>query len=142
MSDNSVVRVGLACFVWKDGKFLAQQRFGSHGEGTWSVPGGHLELNENWEECAAREVYEETGMHITNIRLLAVTNDIFAKEDKHYISLWMESDWLSGEPTITEPDKCKNQGWYTFTDLPTPLFEPCWQNLRLAKPELFTSANF
>lgn len=113
-----------------------QQRFGSHGEGTWSVPGGHLEINESWEDCAAREVFEETGLHITNVRLLTLTNDIFAA-DKHYISIWMQSDWLSGEPSITEPDKCKAQSWNTFKDLPSPLFEPCWQNLRQAKPELF-----
>lgn len=138
-TSTPIVRVGIGCFVWKDGKFLMQQRFGAHGEGTWSVPGGHLEFGESWEECAAREVFEETGMKIHNARLLAVTNDIFSAKDKdkHYVTIWITSDWLEGEPTITEPEKCKAQAWHNFSSLPLPLFEPCWANLRAAKPELF-----
>lgn len=131
------VGVGVACFVWKDGKFLMQQRLGAHGVGTWSVPGGHLEFGESWEECAAREVAEESGLTISNPKFLAVTNDLFAEKGKHYISIWMTSDWGRGEPSIIEPDKCTAQGWFDFKSLPSPLFEPCWENLRLAKPELF-----
>ncbi len=134
---DTPIGVGIACFVWRDGKFLMGQRRSEHGIGTWSVPGGHLELHESWEACAAREVMEETGMQITNARLLAVTNDIFSESGKHYVSIWLEADWVSGEPTITEPDKFVNQDWYTFASLPTPLFEPCWQNLRLVAPQLF-----
>lgn len=130
------MRVGIGCLVWKDGKFLMGQRHGSHGEGTWSVPGGHLEFGETWEACAAREVFEETGMTIKNIGMLAITNDIFAEENKHYLTVWMQSDWEHGEPTITEPDKFIRQEWHTFKDLPTPLFLP-WHQLREAKPELF-----
>src|SRR5262245_45914852 len=33
------------------------------GEG-WQVPGGGLEQNESLSECAVREVFEETGLHI------------------------------------------------------------------------------
>lgn len=136
-TDTPNVRVGIACAVWKDGKFLLQQRQGSHGEGTWSFPGGHLEFDESWEACAAREVMEETGMEIANIRFLALTNDIFASENKHYVTIWLEADWAANEPRIVEPDKCIAQNWYDFSSLPAPLFEPCWQNLRAVRPELF-----
>jgi 8-oxo-dGTP diphosphatase len=131
------VGVGIACFVWKDGKFLMGRRRGEHGRDTWSVPGGHLEPGESWAECAMREVAEETGMHIANIRLMATTNDIFADSGKHYISIWLEADWRSGEPSILEPEKYTDQGWYDFKTLPAPLFEPCWQNVQLMRPDLF-----
>lgn len=130
-------KVGVACFVWKDGKFLMGKRRGAHADGTWSIPGGHLELGESWEEAAAREVLEETGMKIKNIRFVAATNDIMSGEQKHYVSIWMEADWESGKPIITEPDKLIEHSWKTFKTLPTPLFEPCWQNLRSKRPELF-----
>ncbi|HVV66946.1 MAG TPA: NUDIX domain-containing protein [Candidatus Saccharimonadales bacterium] len=129
--------VGIGVFIWKDGKFLMGKRRGAHGDGTWSIPGGHLEFSESWEEGAKREVLEETGLVITNVRFLAATNDIFEKDKKHYITIWVYSDWKSGEPSITEPDKYVDQEWRTFKTLPAPLFEPCWQNLRAAKPELF-----
>lgn len=131
-------KVGVACFVWKDGKFLMGKRLGAHGEGTWSIPGGHLESGESWEEAARREVLEETGMEITNVRFVATANDIFESEQKHYVTIWLEADWQANEPVITEPDKYVDQEWRDFTSLPAPLFEPCWRNLRLAKPELFT----
>ncbi|HEX7368105.1 MAG TPA: NUDIX domain-containing protein [Candidatus Saccharimonadales bacterium] len=135
-SDNRP-RVGVACFIWKDGKFLVHKRIGSHGHGTWSVPGGHLEFGESFEACARREVREEVGLEIQNVRMLAVTNDIFEDEHKHYISIWLEADWKAGEARSMEPDKGANLTWRTFSDLPQPLFEPCWQNLRQARPELF-----
>lgn len=131
------VRVGVGVFVWKDGKFLMGKRRGSHGHDTWSIPGGHLEFGESWAECAIREVMEETGLAVTNVRFLAATNDLFSDHDKHYVTIWVECDWQSGEPQLTEPDKWVDQEWRTFQTLPSPLFEPCWQNLRAAKPELF-----
>ncbi len=119
---NHTVGVGVACFVFKNGKFLLLQRHGSHGEGTWAVPGGHLEFGETFEETARREVKEETGLGIINVRFGAVTNDRFTKEDKHYLTVWMLSDWLDGKEVIAEPDKCLRQGWFTFGTLPEPLF--------------------
>lgn len=123
------VRVGIAVFVFKDGKFLMAQRHGAHGPGTWSVPGGHLEFGESFEETARREVKEETGLEITNIRFGAVTNDHFKSDQKHYVTIWMLSDWSAGTEEITEPDKCLAQQWHTFADLPSPLFAP-WEQLQ------------
>lgn len=130
-------KVGVAVFVWRDGKFLMYRRKGSHAEGTISIPGGHLEFGESWEDCAARETEEEVGVKIENVRYLATTNDIMPDEDKHYVSIWLTADWAEGEPRIMEPDKVEEISWHTFRDLPSPLFEPCWTNLRKAKPELF-----
>ncbi|HJP96598.1 MAG TPA: NUDIX hydrolase [Candidatus Saccharimonadales bacterium] len=129
MTKNAtVVRVGIGVFIFKDGKFLMQQRHGAHGAGSWSVPGGHLEFGESFEDTARREVKEETGLGITNVRFGAVTNDYFAQENKHYVTVWMISDWQRGTETITEPDKCLKQEWHTFDDLPSPLFLP-WNQL-------------
>ncbi|HEX6416469.1 MAG TPA: NUDIX hydrolase [Candidatus Saccharimonadales bacterium] len=121
-------RVGIGVFVFKDGRFLMQQRQGSHGAGSWSVPGGHLEFGESFEDTAAREVEEETGITIKNIRFGAVTNDVFPDEGKHYVTIWMISEWEGGEARITEPDKCIAQSWETFDSLPEPLFLP-WNQL-------------
>lgn len=133
----SEIRSGLGVFVWKEGKFLMGKRRGSHGHDTWSVPGGHLEFGESWEECAKREVMEETGVKIANIRFVAATNDLFPDHNKHYTTIWVASDWEEGEPTITEPDKWVDQEWRDFSTLPDNLFEPCWLNLRKARPDLF-----
>ena len=123
------VRVGVGVFVFKDGRFAMIRRKGSHGEGTWSIPGGHLEYGESFEQTAVREVQEETGLTITNVRFGAVTNDVFEAEGKHYVTIWVVSDWESGELTIAEPDKSDDAAWKTFETLPGPLFLP-WNQLR------------
>lgn len=130
-------QIGVGVFIWKDNKFIMGKRKGSHGHDTWSIPGGHLEFDESIEQCAKREALEETGLTVDNVRFLALTEDRFPDHSKHYLTVWVYTDWKSGEPKITEPDKWVDQEWRDFRSLPLPLFEPCWQNLRKAKPELF-----
>jgi 8-oxo-dGTP diphosphatase len=123
-------RVGIGVFVIKDGKVLLGKRKNAHGDGSWSFPGGHLEFGESWEDCAAREVMEETGLNISNIRFGTATNDIFEKENKHYITIFMITDWQSGEPQNMEPEKCEAWEWFEWKEesLPSSLFVPL-QNL-------------
>jgi len=137
---DKVPRVGIGVFVWKDGKFIMGQRKGAHGADSWSVPGGHLEFGESWETCAAREVLEETGMTVKNPKLFAVCNDIFEDEGKHYVTIWITTEWESGEPTIIEPDKFIELQWRSFADLPDPLFLS-WNQLKKVRPEFFPNSS-
>jgi 8-oxo-dGTP diphosphatase len=126
---DKIPKIGVGVFVFKNGKFLIGKRRNAHGDGTWSVPGGHLEFGEELEETAEREVREETGLEIDNVRFGAVTNDIFDNENKHYLTVWMLSNWLSGVESITEPDKFVQQRWVDFETLPKNLFLP-WDQLK------------
>lgn len=128
MSEQQV-RVGVGVFVIKDGKFIIGERTGSHDANTWSIPGGHLDFGETPEETAVREVMEETGLEVANPRFCAFTNDIFEKDNKHYISIWMFVDWVSGKEAILEPDKCLEWTWVDFDTLPEPLFSS-WNQLK------------
>jgi 8-oxo-dGTP diphosphatase len=121
-------RVGIGVFVIRDGKFLMGHRKGSHGSDTWSIPGGHMEFGESFEQTAKREVMEETGLQIKNVRFGAVTNDVFNDDKKHYVTVWVLSDAPKGEPSITEPDKFVDQEWIDIDKLPEPLFLP-WRSL-------------
>jgi 8-oxo-dGTP diphosphatase len=117
--------VGVGVIIIKDGdSILMGRRRNAHGDGDWSVPGGHLEFGESLEHCAEREALEETGVKIGNIRFFTVTNDIFENENKHYITVWMVSDYASGEAKVTEPDKFENVGWFKWDSMPDPLFLP------------------
>jgi 8-oxo-dGTP diphosphatase len=119
---DKLPRVGVGVFVLRDGKFIMLHRRGAHGDGTWGLVGGHLEFGESWAECAIRETREEIGCEITNIRFFAVTNDIFTKENKHYVTIFLLADLTSGEPSILEPEKCQELNWFTYDTMLENIF--------------------
>jgi len=121
---NKRPAVGIAVIIFKDRKVLLGKRKNAHGEGTWCFPGGYLEYGESFETCAQREVLEETGLKISNIRRGTFTNNIFEKESVHTVTLFMIADYESGSATVREPDKCEKWNWFAWSNLPQPLFLP------------------
>ena len=119
---NKIPRIEIGVIIQKENKVLMGLRKNAHGEGTWAFPGGHLEFKETPEEAAMREVLEETGLVVQNPKLIAVTHDIFEKEDKHYMTLFMKVDYTGGEPQLLEPHKCDVWQWFEWNNLPNPLF--------------------
>ena len=130
--------VGVAVIVIKNQKVLLGKRKNSHGSGTWQFPGGHLEFNESIKDCARRELFEETGIKIKNIRLGPYTNDIFEKEKKHYITLFVVADYDSGVLELKEPEKCEKWDWFEWGKLPEPSFLPI-KNLMASQKVPFTA---
>jgi len=80
MSEKERPKIGLGVCILRDNKVLFGKRKNSHGEGSWCFPGGHLDFNETWEECARRETIEETGLEIKNLRFATATNDFLLKK--------------------------------------------------------------
>ena len=120
-------RIGVGVFVThpaRPGHILLGQRKGSAGCGTWALPGGHLEYGESWEECGAREVLEETGLEVSEMRTATVTNVVDPPNEYHYVVIFMKCVALgSGDATNMEPDKCEGWRWVAWdAELPTPLF--------------------
>lgn len=124
MTAEQKPKVGIGVMILRDGKILLCQRKGSHGEGEWSSPGGHLEYLESFENCARRETKEESGIEIKNIRFQFLAN-VVKYNSKHYVHIGVIADWESGEPKILEPKRQGPWGWYSLDNLPEPLFEMC-----------------
>lgn len=97
-------RVGVAAIIKdRDGRVVLGRRKGSHGAGHWQLPGGHLEFGEEILACAERETLEETGLKVHGSEIVAVTNDVFAESNKHYITLFVvcERDDEQQQPEVT-----------------------------------------
>jgi len=128
--------IGIGVIIMRQGKILLGKRRNAHGEGSWCCPGGHLEYGESFEACACREVREETGLEIENIRPGTFTNDLFADEGKHYVTLFMLADAPRGEPRVCEPEKCETWAWFSTNALPRPLFLPLENLLKITRGNL------
>lgn len=122
--ESNQPKVGIGVMILKDGKVLLGKRKGSHGEGEYAFPGGHLEYMESFEDCARRETKEECGINIKNIRFQFLAN-VAKYSPKHYVHIGLIADRESGDPKVLEPDKIESWDWYDLDSLPQPLFEMC-----------------
>jgi 8-oxo-dGTP diphosphatase len=121
------VRVGVGAFILSSSSaqnpqnptFLIGKRLGSHGAGTYALPGGHLEFGESPEECASREIMEETGLEVKNVRFLTATNDILEQDKKHYVTMFVVCERVSEEEEarVMEVDKCEGWEWSEWEEL-------------------------
>ncbi|CAD7968718.1 unnamed protein product [Amoebophrya sp. A25] len=124
---------------------LVGKRLNSHGAGCWALPGGHLEWGETWQQCAAREVREETAVSLPedSFHLTCVSNDRMLPEkpqegaetasvctpEKHYVTpvftqralllltyLFMASSFEGhDESEIENLEPHKCEGWHWMT---------------------------
>ncbi|ARZ00462.1 nucleotide triphosphate diphosphatase NUDT15 [Yersinia ruckeri] len=118
-----VVGVGVI-MVNAQGLILLGKRCGKHAP-YWSIPGGHLEAGESFEQCAVREVAEETGLLIQQPQVIALTNNIatWQAEGKHTVSVCLLAKYSGGEVENKEPEKCEQWIWCDPAKLPEPHFE-------------------
>jgi 8-oxo-dGTP diphosphatase len=97
-----VPRVGVGAITVKEGKVLLVKRGIEPGKGLWAIPGGTLKLGETLQECAAREILEETGIKIKVGECIYVF-DFIEHDNKnrikfHFVIVDFAADYISGEP--------------------------------------------
>lgn len=129
--------VGIGIMVFKKGKVLFTKRKGSHGAREYGFPGGHMEFGESIIESAKREVLEETGVKIKNVKFLRLQN-LKKYKGKHYVDIGLTAEWKSGVPKVLEPEKATKWQWYSLDNLPKPLFKTTKSYLEALK----TGRNF
>lgn len=114
------VRTGVFILVLREGKILLGKRKGAAAPGQYGHPGGWLEPLESFEQGAKRELREECGIEIGNLRFSSLAN-ITHYAPHQIIIVNLVADWASGEPQLLEPEKCEGWGWYDLDQLPEPL---------------------
>lgn len=94
--------VGVGAIVWKGDAVLLVRRAQEPAKGTWSLPGGVVEVGETLLEALCRELREETGIEVEVLGLSAFLERIFpdraGRIEYHYILLDFLCLYKSGEP--------------------------------------------
>ena len=82
------------------GRILLVRRGQEPARGMWSIPGGRVEGDESWDEAAAREVLEETGIRVTDARFVGMV-----ERDSGSASTYVIADFAftgDGEPRAAD----------------------------------------
>lgn len=121
-SDIHLPRVGVGVIILRDKKVLLGLRKGTRGSGHYGLPGGFWEENESFEECAGREVQEETGL--SDLSFIPIY--LIGGESEHiqYADIIFYANHKNGEPLVMETHRAEKWEWFNIFDLPLGLYEP------------------
>lgn len=114
--------VGVMIFN-NEGKILLGKRCGRHAPGEYSMPGGRIEYMESFKDSIEREVLEEAGIKIKNLKFLNVAN-INRYDYRHDVSVHFTAEIDGGEPKTDPKERMKDWNWYDINNLPEPMFYP------------------
>ena len=114
--------VGVGGVVIENARVLLIRRGTEPLLGQWSIPGGTLELGESLKDGVARELLEETGLHVRVLDLIEAFDRIFPAAEPgntsvsrpryHYVILDYLCERISGEPRAASD-----------VTRPTPIFQ-------------------
>ena len=103
-------------------KVLLIQRGAAPFKGAWAFPGGFMNMDETTEECAIRELEEETGLKVATVHQIGA----YSKVDRDprgrtitvaYLSIIGSTEEVKGQ------DDAANAAWFELTDLPHLAFD-------------------
>lgn len=95
-------------------KVLVQVRDKNDWDGI-SFPGGHVELGESIVQSVIREVQEETGLMVDNLKPCGLKNWYDFKKQKRYIVFFYKTSTYSGE-LIASSNEGQNK-WMTIEEI-------------------------
>ena len=103
-------------------KVLLIQRGANPFKGAWAFPGGFMNMDETTEECAIRELEEESGLKVATVHQIGA----YSKVDRDprgrtitvaYLAIINSPEEVKGQ------DDAANAAWFDLTNLPHLAFD-------------------
>lgn len=103
-------------------KVLLIQRGADPYKGAWAFPGGFMNMDETTEQCAIRELEEETGLKVTDLHQIGA----YSKLDRDPRGRTITVAYLAildSPAAVNGQDDAAKAEWFPITDLPHLAFD-------------------
>ena len=103
-------------------KVLLIQRDNEPFKGGWAFPGGFMNMDETTEQCAVRELEEETGLRLSKIQQIGA----YSKVDRDPRGRTITVAYLAiidAPVTVIGQDDAAKAEWWSLSDLPHLAFD-------------------
>ncbi|MHC9544354.1 MAG: NUDIX domain-containing protein [Vulcanimicrobiota bacterium] len=112
------VRIRVAVVLLRDSKLLMVEHQ-KDGKTYWLLPGGGLNYGEKIEECARREIKEETNLDISIGSFLFLSESIAPDGSRHLLNLFFLGEISGGSLKVGEDIRLKSVAFKDFQELDT-----------------------
>ena len=102
----------VVCLIQDENKILLQNRVKEDWKGS-TFPGGHVEAGESFVDAVIREMKEETGLTVTNPKLVGIKQ--FPINNGRYIVLLFKATEFTGNVTSSDEGDME---WIDIDELP------------------------
>jgi len=95
-NNNKNIKLTTLCYIEQDDKYLMlyrNKKKNDQSEGKWLGVGGKIESGESPEECVVREVYEETGLALNNVKFRGIITFVSDVWDNEFMFLYTSDDF-------------------------------------------------
>ena len=117
------MKITTLCYLEKEEQYLMlyrNKKIEDPNAGKWIGVGGKLEKGESPDECMLREVWEETGLRLTDYEFLGIVSFISDTWEDEYMMLYKGTAW---EGTLKEDCPEGELQWIPKKDI---LSLPLW----------------
>jgi len=98
--------LAVSAAIFRDGRVLVVRRAQAPAAGSWTLPGGRVELGETLVAAVTREIIEETTLTIRVMGLAGyremILDQAVAGRGRHFVILPFAAEWVAGEVQLNE----------------------------------------
>ena len=102
-------------------KVLLIERGQDPCKGMWAFPGGFMEMDETAEECAVRELREETGLEVQHVRQVGAFSAVHRDPRERVITIAFYT--LTRQSEVRGNDDAARARWWDLDEVPQLAFD-------------------
>ena len=112
-------KLAVSAAIFRDGRVLVVRRAQAPAAGSWTLPGGRVELGETLVAAVTREITEETTLTI-RVKGLAgyremILDQAVVGRGRHFVILPFAAEWVAGEVQLNE--ELGEYRWCALTEI-------------------------